>query len=60
LQVLAGEGISIEYIYAFVARTNNDAFAVIKINDGEMCKKAIGLLIDNVYELLQESKINSL
>lgn len=60
LHVLATEGMSIEYIYAFVARTNNDAFAVIKINDDAMCKKAIELLLDKGYELLEESKINSL
>jgi hypothetical protein len=43
LSILAGAGVSVEYLYAFVSRREGDAYVVLRVEDNE---KAVGILAD--------------
>ena len=60
LELLAKKDMSVEYIYAFVAKNDSDAFVIMKINDDNLCGKALELLKDNGYETLDSEMIQKI
>ena len=57
LSVLDGAGINIEYLYAFLTRTEKHAYVVLRVEDNEAAK---GALTDAGFKLVQESDIQKL
>lgn len=54
LDVIKNEGISVEYIYAFVGRSEKGAMVVLRTNDND---KAIAALIDDGVTILNDEEI---
>lgn len=57
LQLFTENDINVEYMYAFVTISKQNAYAVIRVEDNE---KAIKLLVDNKIGLLTEDDIKAL
>ena len=57
LEVLEKEGIEIEYIYAFIGKSENCALVVLKVNDMD---KAAALLADAQIRVLKEEEVYAL
>ncbi len=57
LNQLADEGINIEYIYAFVEKSGNNAVVVLRVEEME---KAERILKDNEIDLLDEKRVYAL
>lgn len=53
-KVLADEGISIEYLYACVAREEGSAFVILRVEDMD---KAVAVLAGEGYEAFREAKM---
>lgn len=51
LQILAGNGYGIEYMYAFISKRSNEAVVVMKIGD-EKARNAAEILTSNGYKVL--------
>lgn len=54
LDVIKNEGISVEYIYAFVGRSEKGAMVVLRTNDND---KAIAALINEGVTILNDEEI---
>lgn len=57
LKVLDENKINMEYLYAFMARTEKHAYVVIRVEDNALAEKA---LTDAGFHLIEESDINKL
>jgi len=57
LQVLDGSGIGVEYAYAFITRTKDDAFVILRVEDNQ---KAINTLQANGVRLISVAEVSSL
>ena len=57
LDVLDQNGIFLEYLYAFMARTEKHAYVVIRVEDNEAAEKA---LEDAGFHIITEADINKL
>ena len=57
LHVIADNNINIEYLYAFMARTEKHAYVVIRVEDNEAAEKA---LEDAGFHIITEADINKL
>ena len=54
LKVLKEAGINMEYLYAFMARTERHAYVVLRVENNEVAEKA---LTDAEYKLITEADI---
>ena len=57
LGVLDKEGINVEYLYAFMARTEKHAYVVLRVEDNALAEKA---LADAGFKLITEADVNKL
>ena len=57
LDVLDQAGINVEYLYAFMARTEKHAYVVLRVEDNEVAEKA---LTDAGFKMISEIDINKL
>ncbi len=57
LSVLDQAGINIEYLYAFLTRTEKHAYVVLRVEDNDGAKNALS---DAGFKLVQESDIQKL
>ena len=57
LDVLDKAGINVEYLYAFMARTEKHAYVVLRVEDNEVAEK---VLTDAGFKMISESDINKL
>ena len=57
LEVLDRESIGIEYMYAFVSKTEDEALVILKVEDPE---KAVKVLMDNGISVLPSSQVYKL
>ena len=57
LAVLDKEDINVEYLYAFMARTEKHAYVVLRVEDNATAQKALS---DAGFHLIAESDINKL
>ena len=55
LHVIADNNINIEYLYAFMARTEKHAYVVIRVEDNEAAEKA---LEDAGFHIITEADLN--
>ncbi|MPN63916.1 hypothetical protein SDC9_211683 [bioreactor metagenome] len=53
LKFLADKGFTVEYAYAFIEKTENDAYVVLRIDDAE---RAVKVLKANGYKGAEPSK----
>ena len=54
LEVLEKEEINVEYLYAFMARTEKHAYVVLRVADNEAAEKA---LVDADFKLITEADV---
>ena len=54
LRILAGAGVDVEYTYAFVAHSRNNAYVILRVNDNET---AIKVLVDNDISILTAQQL---
>lgn len=54
LEVLGKEEINVEYLYAFMARTEKHAYVVLRVADNEAAEKA---LVDAGFKLITEADV---
>ena len=57
LDVLDKENINVEYLYAFMARTEKHAYVVLRVEDNAVAEKA---LVDAGFKMITEQDINKL
>ena len=57
LDVLDKSNINVEYLYAFMARTEKHAYVVLRVEDNAVAEKA---LIDAGFKMISEADINKL
>ena len=57
LDVLDKADINVEYLYAFMARTEKHAYVVLRVEDNEVAEKA---LTDAGFKMISEADINKL
>ena len=57
LDVLDKADINVEYLYAFMARTEKHAYVVLRVEDNEIAEKA---LTDAGFKMISEADINKL
>ena len=57
LEVLDKENINVEYLYAFMARTQKHAYVVLRVENNEMAEAA---LTNAGFKLISEADINKL
>lgn len=57
LKILDSAGVNIEYLYAFVQKSSNDALVIFRV---EQIDEAIKLLADNNVNVMEESKLYTL
>ena len=57
LDVLDKAGINVEYLYAFMARTEKHAYVVLRVEDNAVAEKA---LTDAGFKMISEADINKL
>jgi hypothetical protein len=57
LEVLDKEDINVEYLYAFMARTEKHAYVVLRVEDNDVAEKA---LTDAGFRLISEADISKL
>ena len=57
LSVLDKEGINVEYLYAFMARTEKHAYVVLRVEENE---KAEAVLIKAGYKMISDADISKL
>ncbi|MDR1158385.1 MAG: ACT domain-containing protein [Oscillospiraceae bacterium] len=57
LSVLAAEGISVEYAYAFIARQQGNAYVIFRVEDNE---RAQTILLKNGIQVVQNDELYSL
>lgn len=57
LEILAQEGISVEYAYAFITRKEQGAYVILRVEDNE---KAIRILQEKGISLLHASEVYSI
>ena len=57
LDVLDKADINVEYLYAFMARTEKHAYVVLRVEDNEVAEKA---LADAGFKMISECDINKL
>ena len=57
LDVLDKEDINVEYLYAFMARTEKHAYVVLRVEDNAVAEKA---LTDAGFKMISEADINKL
>jgi hypothetical protein len=57
LGVLDKAGINMEYLYAFMARTEKHAYVVLRVEDNALAEK---VLVDAGFKLITESDVNKL
>ena len=57
LDVLDKADINVEYLYAFMARTEKHAYVVLRVEDNAMAEKA---LTDAGFKMISEADINKL
>ena len=57
LEVLDKEDINVEYLYAFMARTEKHAYVVLRVADNAQAEKA---LEDAGYHMITDADINKL
>lgn len=57
LGVLDKAGINMEYLYAFMARTEKHAYVVLRVEDNALAEK---VLVDAGFKLVTESDVNKL
>lgn len=54
VRLMSDEGISIEYMYAFISRTDNKAFVIMRVENPE---KGIAVVQKNNIKLLSENEV---
>ncbi|NLE26680.1 MAG: ACT domain-containing protein [Clostridiaceae bacterium] len=54
LRILSDEGISVEYVYAFITHQAGRAFVIIRVEDND---KAVGILTKNSVRLLDGKEV---
>ena len=57
LDVLDKANINVEYLYAFMARTEKHAYVVLRVENNEVAEKA---LVDAGFKMISEADINKL
>ena len=57
LDVLDKADINVEYLYAFMARTEKDAYVVLRVEDNAVAEK---VLTDAGFKMISEADINKL
>lgn len=57
LSVLSDNGVNIEYVYAFISRSKDYAYVVLRVRDNEKAEK---ILLDNGVNLVDESEIKNI
>ena len=57
LDVLDQENINVEYLYAFMARTEKHAYVVLRVEDNAVAEKA---LVDAGFKMITEADVNKL
>ena len=57
LDVLDKAGINVEYLYAFMARTEKHAYVVLRVEDNAVAEAA---LVDAGFKMISEADINKL
>lgn len=57
LRLLSDNNISVEYIYAFVATSKDNAYVVLRVNDNEKTDK---LLLENAIKTITDTDIANL
>ena len=57
LDVLDKEGINVEYLYAFMARTEKHAYVVLRVEDNAVAEKA---LVKEGFHLITDADISKL
>ena len=57
LDVLDKENINVEYLYAFMARTEKHAYVVLRVEDNAVAEKA---LVDAGFKMITEADVNKL
>ena len=57
LDVLDKANINVEYLYAFMARTEKHAYVVLRVEDNEVAEK---VLTDAGFKMINEADINKL
>ncbi len=57
LSVLDKAGINVEYLYAFMARTEKHAYVVLRVEDNAVAEAA---LVDAGFKMISEADINKL
>ena len=57
LRVLDAANINVEYLYAFMARTEKHAYVVLRVEDNAVAEKA---LTDAGFKMISEADINKL
>ena len=57
LGVLDKEGINVEYLYAFMARTEKHAYVVLRVEDNAVAENALGAA---GFKMITEADINKL
>lgn len=54
LRILSDNGVNIEYVYAFISRSKEFAYVVMRVRDNEKAEK---ILTDNGINLVDENEI---
>lgn len=54
LMALGEHGITVEYVYAFITRRDEDAYVILRVEDNE---RAAGILRDSGYETLTDADV---
>ena len=57
LSVLDKENINVEYLYAFMARTEKHAYVVLRVEDNSVAEKALS---DAGFKMITEADVNKL
>lgn len=53
-QLMAEHDLSVEYVYAFISRTKNEAYVILKVTDAE---RAIEIFSKNGIHMLTENEV---
>lgn len=59
MSILATENISVDYVYAFLARSTDDALMVFRVNDSET-DRAAQLLISNGMKMISQEDLENM
>ena len=57
MRILSDNGVNIEYVYAFISRSKEFAYVVMRVRDNEKAEK---ILTDNGINLVDENEISDI